>query len=432
MESGRLLLVLNHSEGLRLTGTVYCNTSRWKDIAHENGSSTEVCCSNGAAGHAQISFASSASLGMKWENVSVAIARSSSVSDGRSMSPALQLTLAGGSATDVKFIQWSVLDVPTCVALNNLGIPLGPVSPVAVRHTTPTAVHIKADDDVLNAWSTDAFCPGELLLNGICLPEAWPPVINRTHHPPLPPYLEAPPAVIDISVGRQLFVDSFLISPTDSSNITISYHNPVYRDDVNPVVFPSEHWEGDFASAYSGGLWWDPSDTLYKMWYRCGGGLQCLATSPDGVSFNKPIYDVVAGTNIVLNETIDGSTVWLDLDEPDPAARFKMAAVFAKNRFGCYTILHSGDGVHWQTKLNCSGTIADRSTIFLNPMRRPRQWVYSIKICLPTDVPEPFGRSRAYWETPVLGEGANWTVSGSGEKATIGYAWTNADVFDPP
>ena len=161
MESGRLLLVLNHSEGLRLTGTVYCNTSRWKDIAHENGSSTEVCCSNGAAGHAQILFASSASLGMKWENVSVAIARSSAVSDGRSMGPALQLTLAAGSATDVKYIQWSVLDVPTCVALNNLGIPLGPVSPVAVRHTTPTTVHgtIKADDDVLNARSTDAFLP---------------------------------------------------------------------------------------------------------------------------------------------------------------------------------------------------------------------------------------------------------------------------------
>ena len=50
MESGRLLLVLNHSEGLRLTRTVHCNTSRLKDIVHENGSSAKVWCSNGAAG----------------------------------------------------------------------------------------------------------------------------------------------------------------------------------------------------------------------------------------------------------------------------------------------------------------------------------------------------------------------------------------------
>ena len=115
-------------------------------------------------------------------------------------------------------------------------------------------------------------------------------MINRmAHRPLLPPYLEAPPAVIDIPVGRQLFVDSFLISPSDSTNITISYHNPVYRDDVNPVVFPSEPLEGDFASAFSGVLWLDPSDALYNFFYRCGAGLQCLATSPDGVSFNKPI-----------------------------------------------------------------------------------------------------------------------------------------------
>ena len=36
-----------------------------------------------------------------------------------------------------------------------------------------------------------------------------------------------------------------------------------------------------FASAFSGGLWWDPAAEIYKMWYRCGGA-QCYATSLDG------------------------------------------------------------------------------------------------------------------------------------------------------
>ena len=57
----------------------------------------------------------------------------------------------------------------------------------------------------------------ERLYNNIILPEAWPPRYQETTlDRPLPvPYLDHKPDVIDISVGRQLFVDDFLIADTD-------------------------------------------------------------------------------------------------------------------------------------------------------------------------------------------------------------------------
>src|SRR5262249_57105177 len=52
----------------------------------------------------------------------------------------------------------------------------------------------------------------ETLYNGIRLASPWPPRGRKVTLDPMPvPYLTAPPAVIPIDVGRQLFVDDFLI-----------------------------------------------------------------------------------------------------------------------------------------------------------------------------------------------------------------------------
>lgn len=55
------------------------------------------------------------------------------------------------------------------------------------------------------------------LYNNIILPDIWPPKVKETSlDKPLPvPYLENKPDMINISVGRQLFVDDFLIQKTD-------------------------------------------------------------------------------------------------------------------------------------------------------------------------------------------------------------------------
>src|SRR5262245_15080691 len=61
--------------------------------------------------------------------------------------------------------------------------------------------------------------PGETLYNGIVLPRPWPPRLadfptSVETDPITPPYLISPPAVIPIDIGRQLFVDDFLIAET--------------------------------------------------------------------------------------------------------------------------------------------------------------------------------------------------------------------------
>src|SRR5205823_6260531 len=117
-----------------------------------------------------------------------------------------------------------------------------------------------------------------------------------------------------------------------------TYHAATYYDG-NPVLSPTTAWEkydeyaertrtraNPAAMPFSDGVFYDPHDRLFKMWYM-GGYTQtvCYATSHDGLAWDKPALDVVPGTNITLKQTRDSTTVWLDLVEPDPAARFKLA-----------------------------------------------------------------------------------------------------------
>ena len=55
----------------------------------------------------------------------------------------------------------------------------------------------------------------DTLYNGIRLGRPWPPDWRYAdEHPTRPPYLADRPAVVPIDVGRQLFVDDFLIEET--------------------------------------------------------------------------------------------------------------------------------------------------------------------------------------------------------------------------
>ena len=77
----------------------------------------------------------------------------------------------------------------------------------------------------------------EKLYNNIVLPELWPPRdIDPVDMSEIEvPYLKEKPEVIDISVGRQLFVDDFLISETDG--LYPFYHKAV-KFEGNPVLVP--------------------------------------------------------------------------------------------------------------------------------------------------------------------------------------------------
>ncbi|MBI2431847.1 MAG: hypothetical protein HYV26_03140, partial [Candidatus Hydrogenedentes bacterium] len=210
----------------------------------------------------------------------------------------------------------------------------------------------------------------ETLYNGITLPAAWPP--ERPDPPtrePMPvPYLEQIPGVIPIDVGRQLFVDDFLLEPC---TLTRTYHQVVWHP-ASPVLRPDKPWESDAESQgfpaptampFSDGVWYDPQEKLFKMWYM-GGYVKstCYATSKDGLHWDKPELDVVPGTNIVHTAGRDSALVWLDQFDADPARRFKLFVYELAGERGALSVYYSKDGLHWGEPVARSGPLGDRST----------------------------------------------------------------------
>jgi hypothetical protein len=267
----------------------------------------------------------------------------------------------------------------------------------------------------------------ETLYNGIVLPDIWPP---RDRDPnsfePMPvPYLMNPPKVIPIDLGRQLFVDDFLVEET---TLLREFHRPV-KHSANPVLTSITDLErGDglpVATPKSGGLWWDPTEQNYKLWYEAGWlGSLAYAISKDGLHWHRPALDPVNKSNrIVPDLRPDSTTVFLDYEARDPAERFKL---FLREPGGPPTpgfALVSADGLHW-SKPVATGPVGDRSTMFYNPFRH--RWVFSIRSSGDGAIRRTAtGRTRYYVEHPEFLAGAQW------KESDVAF-WVGADRLDPP
>ncbi len=230
----------------------------------------------------------------------------------------------------------------------------------------------------------------EVLYNGIKLPQQWPPRYeepSKAAEMPVP-YLENKPEVIPVNVGRQLFVDSFLIA---ESNLTPVYHTPDFYAG-NPVLEPTADWENTtegapYAAPFSDGIWYDDKNGKYKMWYLAGAGsihkqdkqtfYTGYAESEDGINWVKPQLDLVKGTCLVDTANRDAATIWLDRNEKDPNKRYKMFNVERR-----------------PTDRRCvaqSGDLYDRSSVFYNPFRGV--WCLSMRYSTAVS-----SRSRSYLE----------------------------------
>ncbi len=280
---------------------------------------------------------------------------------------------------------------------------------------------------LLMAAGVPARPSGEALYNGIRLPPTWPPRgVTLTGEPQAdPPYLTARPDVIPIDIGRQLFVDDFLI---DRTTLTRTFHAAEYHP-ANPVLRSDKPWErqdtgrnselwgpGVAVSVYSDGVWYEPREHLFKMWYRIGYTLStALAVSDDGVHWRKALRDVTPGTNIVHPVSRGSSTTWLDLDEPTAGHRYKM--VSSTSHMQPQRLFYSPDGVHWTPEVARSIPCGDRTTVFFNPFRKV--WVVSIR----DYAGDVIGRVRRYFEAPTLEAALHWK---EGEPVL----WTGADRLD--
>lgn len=276
--------------------------------------------------------------------------------------------------------------------------------------------------DTLTSYSN-----GEVLYNGVILPTTWPPQrIDRSRKPIEIPYLINRPAVVNIDVGRQLFVDDFLI---EESSLERVYH---LADKIigNPLFKPETTIELDsgnipVAAPFNDGLWYDSEDKLFKMWYHAGwfNGI-AYATSRDGIHWKRPELDIVPGTNLVIppreGYRRDGATIWLDsyIQKQD---RFKM---FLFNRFpggDCGELYQSADGINW-TLLGATSELGDNSGFFYNPFRK--KWVFSIRSYWQNK------RVRSYYEADSFYTSSQWKKTTA--PATEPVFWLKADYLDQP
>jgi len=189
----------------------------------------------------------------------------------------------------------------------------------------------------------------EVLYNGIELPIEWPPkdIEMNSREPMRVPYLENPPAIIPIDIGRQLFVDDFLI---EKSTLKRVWHRPV-KYDGNPVLKPQREHEGSRTTLKCSPVLYDPADKLFRVWYMTGSHRdRCLAVSKDGIRWERPELDVVPGTNYVLYnadwEHTNGFDVELDHNAANSDERYK--AIHYRKPDLENVFCTSPDGVHWK------------------------------------------------------------------------------------
>jgi len=81
------------------------------------------------------------------------------------------------------------------------------------------------------------------------------------------------------------------------------------------------------AAPFSGGVWYDGTDDLFKAWY-CAGWFDgtAYAFSRDGIHWERPEPSVEAGTNRIVPRkgTRDSCAVIMDPHAPPGDKRFKM------------------------------------------------------------------------------------------------------------
>lgn len=281
--------------------------------------------------------------------------------------------------------------------------------------------------------ANDAYPDGdapEVLYNGIVLPSTWPPKnLSPQSREPMPvPYLEEEniPAVIPINVGRQLFVDDFLIGGMEGIERRW-YQARKYSG--NPILKPETELEiysagNPCAAPKDGGVYWDENDGIFKMWYEAGWlNAQAYATSRDGLSWERPTLGIGRGNQIIPGYAPNSCGVIVDYDAP-ANERYKIYFrppndKAEKNIYG-YTAI-SADGIHWNN-LALSGSSGDRSTMFYNPFRK--KYVFSLRNGGGLG-PSPNGRNRWYRECSNFLAGSTWT------GRNVVY-WCGADNLDEP
>ena len=175
-----------------------------------------------------------------------------------------------------------------------------------------------------------------------------------------------PHVVLDST--KQLFLDDWLIE--SQSNVTRRIHEARKSPD-NPVLWPSEEWEGKVAVVYGSVM---RDDDRWRMWYHGGGGVS-YAESADGIAWDKPALDIVTidghDTNVIIQRGADeaqpGALPWFYEvfgvhKDDDPNAPYKLGYLsiqpnydgpggdpFHRGQRRGLGVASSADGIHFDS-----------------------------------------------------------------------------------
>jgi hypothetical protein len=193
--------------------------------------------------------------------------------------------------------------------------------------------------------------------------------------------LGAPGASSRSGPRRYLFLDSRVVDRSEGAVLRVG---KVEKDPANPLFAEDKPWEARYDNLYPNVLL-DPSDKLYKCWYspfiadpsvkstprearkekpyRPGKremGI-CLATSRDGIDWDKPELGLVEFEGSTRNNLVlrgpHGAGVFRDAHEKNPARRYK--TIFHE---GGMAGAFSADGLRWPERISLAAIAAAGDT----------------------------------------------------------------------
>ena len=143
--------------------------------------------------------------------------------------------------------------------------------------------------------------------------------------------------VLDIADRVQLLLDDNLLGQPLGANLRRVLHTAAKHPD-NPLIRADRPYESPFGPQLYGTVLPDGPGGELRMWYQSRrGAYLTLATSPDGVHWDKPElglceYEGSRANNIIVDATavpqihmkVNNPSVVLDPSDPDPQRRYKM------------------------------------------------------------------------------------------------------------
>jgi len=173
---------------------------------------------------------------------------------------------------------------------------------------------------------------------------------------------------IDVCDRKQLFIDHRFIASSERVMLTL---NPPRK--AGPVLVPDRPWERVGAGAY---LTVMEVENEFRMYYQAWEGMKkshtCLATSPDGINWEKPDLGLVEHNGSKDNNILPiRGTPFVD-PNATPNERFRAVEVVYQGRpveeCGLF-IVSSPDGIHWsgERKRVLTLTPDTQNQVFFDP-----------------------------------------------------------------